>query len=88
MPRPAGAGQEAALAPAVAPANELQSPFVPDGQDALDVSEEEVQLGLAAAFVQTRLKGCCSIICRETSGRTASTASSVDNLSRGGRRTR
>ena len=43
-----------AVAAAVAPADQLQAPLVPDGQQALGVAEEELQLGLAAPLDAAR----------------------------------
>src|SRR5262249_24166662 len=53
QPRPASAGQTPTVAAAVAPAQQLELPLVPDRQNRRVVAEQELDLALAAAFVDT-----------------------------------
>src|SRR5262249_33132395 len=53
---PAGRGRRRALAGAVAPPAQPQPPLVPDGEQALDVAEEELEFGLAAALDAARFE--------------------------------
>ncbi len=50
-PGPASPGQEPALAPAVAPADDLETAVAPDRQPRVTVTEEEAHLPLPAAIV-------------------------------------
>ena len=56
QPGPAGPGQEPALAPAVAPADDLEPAVAPDRQPRPAVAVEELDLPLAAAIVDAAIQ--------------------------------